>query len=191
MLGVWDQFSFSSVEPEYSGAVQLSQSVTAVGPLLHRLVALCPTEGAVPGDPHALDYLQVDTLKNKSKGSDKCVTALQRWSHWYQIGRLFCGDQFSLYWSSEFRVRQKETNTAFMGICLGEKMHIKTLFFFPIAIPHQWRVFTQTWHAFSCFCRLRDPGRLNRSQRFLVWLADMYVSVSRCTYTSKYLTFLR
>lgn len=48
------------VEPQYSRAVQPAQSSAAVGPLLHWLVALRPTEGAVPGDPHALHYLQVD-----------------------------------------------------------------------------------------------------------------------------------
>lgn len=53
--------SLSFVEPEHPGAVQLSQSATAARPLLHRPFALCPAEGAVPGDPHALNYLQVDT----------------------------------------------------------------------------------------------------------------------------------
>lgn len=62
-------FSFSFVEPEYSSAVQPSQGLTVVGALLHWPLALCPPEGAVPGDPHALHYLQVDThpsiLKNR------------------------------------------------------------------------------------------------------------------------------
>ena len=46
-------------EPSYTCVVQLGPCSAAAGALLHRAPALRPPQGAVPGDPHALNYHKV------------------------------------------------------------------------------------------------------------------------------------
>lgn len=59
-----------------------------------------------------------------------------------------------------------------MDIYLVEKMYIKT-FFLNCDTASVTCVYTNLSHVFICFCRLWDPSRLNRSQRLVVWLADV------------------
>lgn len=60
----------SVVEPSYPSAVQPSQSIAAIRPVLHRPPALCSPQGAVSGDPHALHYHQVGTHTHTHTGAN-------------------------------------------------------------------------------------------------------------------------